>query len=171
MRIETCIICGQKYLSNHSLAKYCLNPDCKRKGLRACWRKYNAKNKRRRRAYGRNYYKLVKQKRLIQIKLWRISPNGKKSIRSSYNKQRTSHPKKYIARMEVGKAIKRGDIIRLPCQICGNKKSEAHHEDYNKPLEVIWLCNEHHNQAHPKHSEKEIEDAQDIKQEMKKRQP
>ena len=34
-------------------------------------------------------------------------------------------------------------IIRLPCQICG-RKAEAHHYDYNKPLDVLWLCRSHH---------------------------
>jgi hypothetical protein len=32
--------------------------------------------------------------------------------------------------------------------ICGNKKSEAHHTDYSKPYDVIWLCDFHHHQLH-----------------------
>ena len=36
------------------------------------------------------------------------------------------------------------------CQVCGasNKKLEAHHYDYSKPLEVIWLCQVCHRQYH-----------------------
>ena len=34
-----------------------------------------------------------------------------------------------------------------PCKICGDK-AEAHHEDYDKPLEVQWLCKVHHREAH-----------------------
>ena len=44
--------------------------------------------------------------------------------------------------------IKRGKIIKQPCVVCGNVNSEAHHEDYSKPLEVIWYCREHHLNHH-----------------------
>lgn len=38
-----------------------------------------------------------------------------------------------------------GWMERKPCQICGVTKVEAHHADYSRPLEVIWLCRDHHN--------------------------
>ena len=44
--------------------------------------------------------------------------------------------------------IKRGKIEKLPCLFCGNPNSEAHHQDYSKPLEVTWLCKEHHLMIH-----------------------
>lgn len=47
--------------------------------------------------------------------------------------------------------IKRGKIIPQPCSICNSLDNiEAHHEDYTKPLEVIWLCREHHLDHHKK---------------------
>lgn len=48
----------------------------------------------------------------------------------------------------VKRAIKSGDLNRLPCEKCGNEKSYAHHEDYDKPLEVIFLCQPCHKQRH-----------------------
>lgn len=54
------------------------------------------------------------------------------------------------ARAMVTKAIKDGVLKRLPCEICGIEKSEAHHSDYSKPLEVIWLCHGHHRRQHGK---------------------
>lgn len=47
----------------------------------------------------------------------------------------------------VSKAIKRGTLIRKPCQVCGLGKSEAHHKDYTKRFEVEWLCRRHHRDA------------------------
>jgi hypothetical protein len=27
-------------------------------------------------------------------------------------------------------------------------RPQAHHPDYSKPLDVVWLCDDHHKQAH-----------------------
>ena len=40
--------------------------------------------------------------------------------------------------------IKMGRLIRNPCEVCGELKVEAHHDDYHKPFEVRWLCPHHH---------------------------
>lgn len=48
----------------------------------------------------------------------------------------------------VTRAIRSGTLIRKPCVKCGNEKSLAHHEDYDKPLEVVWLCQPCHKQRH-----------------------
>jgi hypothetical protein len=57
------------------------------------------------------------------------------------------------ARVAVREAIKKGEIERLPCQKCGESKVQAHHHNgYNREhwLDIIWLCQEHHTQAHHK---------------------
>ena len=48
----------------------------------------------------------------------------------------------------VSRAIKSGKLIRQSCERCGNENSLAHHEDYDKPLEVNWLCQICHKQRH-----------------------
>jgi len=48
------------------------------------------------------------------------------------------------ARWDLNHAIERGDIKRLPCENCGMEPAEGHHVDYNKPLEVTWLCKNCH---------------------------
>jgi hypothetical protein len=48
----------------------------------------------------------------------------------------------------VSYAIRKGDLIRSCCERCGNPKSVAHHDDYDKPLEVTWLCQPCHKQRH-----------------------
>ncbi len=59
---------------------------------------------------------------------------------------------KILARKLVNNAIKSGVLKPLPCCICG-KKAQAHHEDYSKPLEVIWFCKQHHEEHHHKESD------------------
>jgi hypothetical protein len=44
----------------------------------------------------------------------------------------------------------KGELIREPCLVCGDTKSHAHHEDYTKPLDVVWLCMTHHRFIHRK---------------------
>jgi len=48
----------------------------------------------------------------------------------------------------VLRAVRRGLISRKPCEECGDPKSEGHHEDYSKPLDVVWLCRTHHRRRH-----------------------
>ncbi len=44
--------------------------------------------------------------------------------------------------------IARGILIKKPCELCGELKVEAHHEDYNKPFDIRWLCIRHHHELH-----------------------
>lgn len=66
----------------------------------------------------------------------------KKDIDSYLYRQR--NPEKVKARKIVYHYIKVGRLKRLPCEVCGKPKSEAHHDDYSKPLEVKWFCKFHH---------------------------
>ncbi len=53
-----------------------------------------------------------------------------------------------ICWLRTQQAIRKGEITKQPCEICGNVKSQSHHEDYNKPLEVKWRCSKHHRSLH-----------------------
>lgn len=65
--------------------------------------------------------------------------------RGEYFKQYAIENKhKLRARFKLQYAVRKGVITKMPCEICGKKKVEAHHEDYSKPLEVRWLCRIHH---------------------------
>lgn len=48
----------------------------------------------------------------------------------------------------VARAVRNGELVRQPCVRCGDVKSLAHHEDYDKPLDVVWLCQPCHKQRH-----------------------
>jgi hypothetical protein len=59
---------------------------------------------------------------------------------------REQHPDRVHAHRIVFGALRNGTLKRKPC-ICGELKVEAHHKDYSKPLEVMWLCKKHHMEA------------------------
>lgn len=44
----------------------------------------------------------------------------------------------------VRRAIRAGVLVRQPCVICGDPRGHAHHENYDYPLEVTWICHAHH---------------------------
>jgi hypothetical protein len=48
----------------------------------------------------------------------------------------------------VARALKRGEIERKPCCVCGSSQSVAHHESYDRPLDVTWYCQPHHSARH-----------------------
>lgn len=61
---------------------------------------------------------------------------------------RTLDPARYRARDAVKRAVKSGKLIKRPCELCGNEPTQAHHDDYAKPLDVRWLCVPHHQAIH-----------------------
>ena len=67
---------------------------------------------------------------------------------ASCKKIRANNPEKRRANRAIEYGLRKGTITRLPCSVCGSKSSEAHHEDYSKPLDVIWYCRRHHHDRH-----------------------
>ena len=65
--------------------------------------------------------------------------------------RRARDKQKVYARDMMRCHVRRGHIIRGPCEVKGCKEeAQGHHEDYSKPFEVRWLCSEHHNDLHRK---------------------
>lgn len=58
------------------------------------------------------------------------------------------NPVKRWAEGKLYRALMAGRVIKLPCEVCGDIKVQAHHPNYAKPLEVIWLCINHHRMVH-----------------------
>ena len=81
--------------------------------------------------------------------------------RPSYN---SIYPERVRAGRILKKAIASGEIVRPRfCSACEwGSKTCGHHEDYSKPLEVIWVCNSCHMKIHQfKRMGRTIEDAID----------
>lgn len=61
---------------------------------------------------------------------------------------RSQDKRRHAAHEAVRKAILRGTIVRKSCVRCGSEKSVAHHDDYERKLDVTWLCQPCHKQRH-----------------------
>lgn len=87
------------------------------------------------REVSRQYYRRNRERILSVAKAYRNTPAEKL---------------KQAARSKTNKAILNGTITRVDiCEMCKVRKSEnVHHEDYNKPLEVMWLCTICHGLRH-----------------------
>ncbi len=58
------------------------------------------------------------------------------------------NPQKRWAHNALRSGLRRGLVQRQPCEVCGDQNTEAHHPDYDRPLEVVWLCRAHHKAEH-----------------------
>ncbi len=67
-------------------------------------------------------------------------------IRERINSQKRVKDIKIKARSILNNAVLSGKVVKpTNCSQCGKmRKLTAHHNDYNKPLEVRWLCYECH---------------------------
>lgn len=112
------------------------------------WKVYGPKKYKERRIKQREYSERldVKEKKAKYLKEWR--KNNQDKIRKNLIKHRLK--KRAVAKLND--FVRRGKIIKLPCEKCGNIKSQGHHHDYSKPLEVVWLCQKHHSELHRKDS-------------------
>lgn len=62
---------------------------------------------------------------------------------------RADNPDAYRAHCALNNAVRKGVVQKKPCEVCaGTVGIHAHHKDYAKPLDVIWLCARCHHRLH-----------------------
>ena len=130
--MRKCVSCGVE----KSESCFCRNINS-RNGINSICRECKKK-------YDRERYLSKRGFILEQTRRYRRTVNGRISAARIALRQRNRFPEKYKARYIVKNAVTSGRLEKKPCEVCGNLKVEAHHEDYSKPLKVMWLCKKHH---------------------------
>lgn len=102
--------------------------------------------------YQKRYYEANKEELKEKQKAYDNTKKGKESRKKSYDKYRFSEEgkRKEKARSVVNHALRDGKLTKPEvCERCEcTSKVEGHHEDYDKPLEVLWLCKQCHEDTH-----------------------
>lgn len=149
--MKTCTKCGtEKALEEFPIGKTC--KDGREGRCRKCqsdyhkaWHAANSSDPEyilNRRIKGRDAQRKVRD----QGKIQRLTKEQQKAAR---DRERRVNSHKMKARAAANRAIKRGDIVPIPCW-CGETKVEAHHPSYAKEdwLRVVFYCHEHHHAEH-----------------------
>lgn len=89
----------------------------------------------------------VKLRRLAKIEEYQArdrergkDPKRKEQRRRITREYEALNSKKKKARVAVSNAVQSGKLEKRPCVYCGELDVEAHHRDYNRPLDVTWVC-------------------------------
>lgn len=141
---------GQNYYKENKEEKWIGKRDQYRDQKKQWDKKYKEKNrvllnaKQKLNYYNRNeeeHQKALERKRKYdktdKAKIWNLEYK---------NRQK----KRYLATSTLNNAVRDGKLIRPEvCSICQSKGSiEGHHADYDKPLEVVWVCKKCHTMIH-----------------------
>jgi hypothetical protein len=120
--------------SSHRLAKDGHRHDCK-----SCVKVGHAKTKAKTKA---QIAKLMEQA---------TQPQRRIANRVAVKAWKQRNPQAVHARTVLARAVRKGKVEREHiCQVadCDRATSDAHHHDYSAPLEVVWLCSQHHRRLH-----------------------
>ena len=97
--------------------------------------------------YAKEYRERNREKLKLYARKFRSekrSTRDKEKQKKSIEEWTKKHPERRKAHKAVSYALKTGKLKKQNCRECGVAVVQAHHEDYSKPLEVIWLCPKHH---------------------------
>jgi len=111
-------------------------------------KKYREQNKEREKLRKAKWYLDNIERVKKNIRLYHVNnPSVWKASKARYEKK---YPERHKARVLLRSAVRSGKVKKMPCTVCGEKKSQGHHEDYSSPLSVVWLCLKHHKIADTK---------------------
>ncbi len=155
---RVCEVCGQKFLSSITYGK-CCSDKCRVRRWRktekgkACVVRGNEKYKRP------NIKKVCVHcgKRFVTARNIQELCSGCSKTHGPYYAQlrhRLLYPEKARMRDRTNKRkdirhVSRENLLQSqPCEVCGEENAEAHHYNYDHPLNINWLCKKHHGEEH-----------------------
>ena len=93
------------------------------------------------RIYMRSYYYTNGRKTYLNREKRRAYDNNRYHNDPEYRK-------KHFARQALAKQVRQGIQVRGQCALCDQEATVGHHNDYDKPLEGVFLCNRCHEAVH-----------------------
>lgn len=156
MEIKTCTKCGEtksiKEFRPRSQGRNGHEGQCKR-CITAWSRAYRIANAERVYKLKRERVKELNQKRTEKEKA--ILREKDRLRRRKYvervKRWKKANRHKLRAYKKVENALANGTLMKESCEVCSAARVHAHHDDYDKPLEVRWLCQPHHAEIHRKY--------------------
>ena len=133
--MKTCSCCGitkeKNEFQGRKASKDGLTASC-----RDCLKERDAKR-----------YLHEREARSMRHKEYMKTDAGKASHAKSVEAWIDQNKVRRAAHVILGNAVKYGKVQKQPCWVCGTN-AEAHHPDYSRPLDVVWLCSSHHRETH-----------------------
>lgn len=99
---------------------------------------------------------IVKERRKTNPKVQEYDrQRGNRQTLEDTRAYREANPKKYKAQIWVNNAVRDGRLVKSTvCEVCESTLHvEGHHDDYDQPQVVRWLCSRCHSLWHRDHGE------------------
>lgn len=137
--------CIDNFYSHPKMADGHLNKciECTKKDTE----RYRKNNSEKVKLYDR--YRGMLPHRVDARKKYRLTKVGKEAFKRASKKYIQQHPDRRAANVILGNTVRDKRIQKEPCEICNSIVNiHGHHEDYSKPLDVIWMCVQCHKDHH-----------------------
>lgn len=146
MTRKFCIRCGK----DKAISEYYVHATMADGHLSVCKTCVKARVNKRRADKIEDVREYDRQRGLLPDRKAKVRANAWRYPSSSGTEKRLKYPEQSAARDALNHAVRDGRVIKDDeCERCGaDWRLDAHHEDYSKPLEVVWLCKECHGARH-----------------------
>jgi len=137
-------------------------PDGHLNKCKECTRKDVIENRNKKIEYYREYDKkrMYAPQRVKAREEYRKTDAGKKATYNATKNYRAKHPDRQKIYRDCEKTLVNPHV----CSQCGGTVIvEAHHDDYNKPFDVRWLCRECHRGWHKNNTPTSAKKSEELK--------